>query len=124
MASQPNFLFLITDQHRADHLGCYGNRIVRTPLGLHREQARPAIRNRTPERTIADALAAYGEAHGSTTRRPDLIRIAILRLLDFYGDNPVTTVTEGVLAEVIAPRIVAGNVADLQVLFQDGNLAR
>ena len=31
MALQPNFLFLITDQHRADHLGCYGNRIVRTP---------------------------------------------------------------------------------------------
>ena len=31
MASQPNFLFFITDQHRADHLGCYGNRIVRTP---------------------------------------------------------------------------------------------
>lgn len=28
---QPNFLFLITDQHRADHLGCYGNPIVRTP---------------------------------------------------------------------------------------------
>jgi arylsulfatase A-like enzyme len=28
---QPNFLFIITDQHRADHLGCYGNTIVRTP---------------------------------------------------------------------------------------------
>ncbi len=28
---QPNFLFFITDQHRADHLGCYGNSIVRTP---------------------------------------------------------------------------------------------
>ena len=28
---QPNFLFIITDQHRADHLGCYGNDIVRTP---------------------------------------------------------------------------------------------
>lgn len=27
----PNFLFIITDQHRADHLGCYGNRIVQTP---------------------------------------------------------------------------------------------
>lgn len=27
----PNFLFIITDQHRADHLGCYGNPIVRTP---------------------------------------------------------------------------------------------
>ena len=26
-----NFLFIITDQQRADHLGCYGNRIVRTP---------------------------------------------------------------------------------------------
>lgn len=28
---QPNFLIFITDQHRADHLGCYGNGIVRTP---------------------------------------------------------------------------------------------
>lgn len=28
---QPNFLIFITDQHRADHLGCYGNSIVRTP---------------------------------------------------------------------------------------------
>ena len=28
--SRPNFLFIITDQHRADHLGCYGNPIVRT----------------------------------------------------------------------------------------------
>lgn len=28
---RPNFLIFITDQHRADHLGCYGNPIVRTP---------------------------------------------------------------------------------------------
>ncbi|MEK9682941.1 MAG: sulfatase-like hydrolase/transferase [Rhodospirillaceae bacterium] len=28
---QPNFLIFITDQHRADHLGCYGNPIVWTP---------------------------------------------------------------------------------------------
>jgi len=28
---RPNFLFIITDQHRADHLGCYGNSVVRTP---------------------------------------------------------------------------------------------
>lgn len=27
----PNFLLFITDQHRADHLGAYGNPIVRTP---------------------------------------------------------------------------------------------
>lgn len=28
---RPNFLFLITDQHRADYLGCAGHSIVRTP---------------------------------------------------------------------------------------------
>ena len=28
---RPNFLFIITDQQRADHLGCYGNRTLRTP---------------------------------------------------------------------------------------------
>jgi len=31
MSQAPNFLFIITDQQRADHLGCYGNPIVRTP---------------------------------------------------------------------------------------------
>jgi arylsulfatase A-like enzyme len=31
MSKSPNFLFIITDQHRADHLGCYGNSIVKTP---------------------------------------------------------------------------------------------
>ena len=31
MSDRPNFLFIITDQHRADHLGCYGNPVVRTP---------------------------------------------------------------------------------------------
>ncbi|MCY6383604.1 sulfatase family protein [Hoeflea prorocentri] len=31
MTKKPNFLFIITDQHRADHLGCYGNPTVRTP---------------------------------------------------------------------------------------------
>ncbi|MYF07406.1 MAG: sulfatase-like hydrolase/transferase, partial [Rhodospirillaceae bacterium] len=31
MAKKPNFLFIITDQHRADHLGCYGNPVLRTP---------------------------------------------------------------------------------------------
>jgi arylsulfatase len=28
---KPNFLLFITDQHRADHLGAYGNTIVQTP---------------------------------------------------------------------------------------------
>jgi len=31
MSKRPNFLFIITDQHRADHLGCYGNQTVKTP---------------------------------------------------------------------------------------------
>lgn len=31
MTRPTNFLFFITDQHRADHLGCYGNPVVRTP---------------------------------------------------------------------------------------------
>lgn len=31
MSKRPNFLFIVTDQHRADHLGCYGNPIVQTP---------------------------------------------------------------------------------------------
>lgn len=31
MARRPNFLLFVTDQHRADHLGCEGNILVRTP---------------------------------------------------------------------------------------------
>lgn len=31
MKPRPNFLLFITDQQRADHLGCYGNRLLRTP---------------------------------------------------------------------------------------------
>ncbi|NNE84603.1 MAG: sulfatase-like hydrolase/transferase [Alphaproteobacteria bacterium] len=27
---QPNFVLIMTDQHRADHLGCYGNPVVKT----------------------------------------------------------------------------------------------
>src|SRR5438874_1136278 len=31
MSERPNLLFFITDQLRADHLDCYGNRAIRTP---------------------------------------------------------------------------------------------
>nr|WP_054076130.1 sulfatase-like hydrolase/transferase [Comamonas testosteroni] len=31
MKKRPNFLLIVTDQHRADHLGCYGNSQVKTP---------------------------------------------------------------------------------------------
>ena len=31
MPNPPNFLLITTDQHRADHLGCYGARVLSTP---------------------------------------------------------------------------------------------
>lgn len=31
MTKRPNFLFFITDQQRADHLSCYGNKLLKTP---------------------------------------------------------------------------------------------
>tara|TARA_R110000787_G_scaffold132258_4_gene244428 strand:- start:550 stop:2148 length:1599 start_codon:yes stop_codon:yes gene_type:complete len=31
MPDRPNFLFIITDQHRADHLGCTGHPVLKTP---------------------------------------------------------------------------------------------
>ena len=31
MSDRPNFLFIITDQHRADYLGCGGHPVLRTP---------------------------------------------------------------------------------------------
>ena len=31
MSDRPSFLVIMTDQQRADHLGCYGNAIVQTP---------------------------------------------------------------------------------------------
>ncbi|MEM9436907.1 MAG: sulfatase-like hydrolase/transferase [Pseudomonadota bacterium] len=31
MTKRPNFILFITDQHRADYLGCYGHPILRTP---------------------------------------------------------------------------------------------
>lgn len=31
MTTRPNFVLFITDQHRADYLGCYGHPVLRTP---------------------------------------------------------------------------------------------
>ena len=31
MANKPNVLFILTDQQRADTLGCYGNSVIQTP---------------------------------------------------------------------------------------------
>ena len=39
---RPNFVLFVTDQHRADHLGCYGHPVLRTPAidGLARRGIR------------------------------------------------------------------------------------
>src|ERR1700739_4484377 len=31
MSERPNFVLFITDQHRADYLGCYGHPVLKTP---------------------------------------------------------------------------------------------
>ncbi len=31
MSKKPNLLFIMSDQHSKFHLGCYGDRLVRTP---------------------------------------------------------------------------------------------
>ena len=31
MKKRPNFIIFITDQHRADWLGCYGHPVIKTP---------------------------------------------------------------------------------------------
>lgn len=42
---------------------------------------------------IADALAEYGENHGPTTRRADLIGGAIIELVEFFGDRTLSVVS-------------------------------
>ena len=31
MSDKPNFVLIMTDQQRADHLSCYGNQVLQTP---------------------------------------------------------------------------------------------
>jgi hypothetical protein len=47
MSKRPNFILFITDQHRADFLGCYGHPVLRTP------QRRTAIVRRRRAPTFA-----------------------------------------------------------------------
>ena len=55
---RPNILFLMTDQHRADCLGCYGNSIIKTPNfdrlareGMRFVHAYSSVPTCTPART-------------------------------------------------------------------------
>ncbi len=63
---------------------------------------RPGFKNGDPNRVlIADVLAEYGEKHGPTTERPQLIGGAISKLLDFFGDRTVAKVTNATCTEYV-----------------------
>ena len=58
------------------------------------KKRRPDFGDGHPARVlIADVLADYGENHGPTTRRADLIGIAIGKLVEFFGDKTLSTIT-------------------------------
>lgn len=54
---------------------------------------------------VADALADYGEFHGPTMRRRDLIGGAINKLLDYYGEKTVDAVTSATCRDYVRWRI-------------------
>jgi integrase len=54
---------------------------------------------------IADVLAEYGENHGSTTRRPDLIGGAITRLVEFFGDQTASAITTAICKKYVQWRV-------------------
>jgi arylsulfatase A-like enzyme len=68
MADRPNVLFFITDQLRADHLGCYGNRIIRTPT-IDSLAARGAVFDRF---YVASPVCQPNRATLMTGRMPSL----------------------------------------------------
>ena len=78
MAARPNFLFLMTDQQRADHLGCAGHSVLRTPhldaltaSGVHCRRAYVTNPLCMPSRsTLYTGLTPRG--HGVRTNGIDL----------------------------------------------------
>ena len=55
---------------------------------------RPQFADGHPSKVlIADVLAEYGENHGPSTRRADLIGVAIGKLVEFFGDKRLTAIT-------------------------------
>ena len=78
MAARPNFLFLMTDQQRADHLGCAGHPVLRTPhldalaaSGIHCTRAYVTNPLCMPSRsTLYTGLTPRG--HGVRTNGIDL----------------------------------------------------
>jgi integrase len=53
---------------------------------------------------IADVLAEYGDKHSATTRRPEVIGLAIDKLLDFWGGKRVAAVTPAACNDFVSWR--------------------
>lgn len=66
--SQPNILFLITDQHRADHVGFGGNDVVKTP-NLDALAARSMVFERA---YVANPICMPNRASIMTSRMPSV----------------------------------------------------
>lgn len=58
------------------------------------------------EVAIADVLIEYGTRHAPSTRRPDLIGGAIIKLEEFFGARTVATITAAACGEYVAWRIL------------------
>jgi len=54
---------------------------------------------------IADILADYGENHGPTTDRPDLIGGAINKFIEFFGDQTASAITSATCKKYVQWRV-------------------
>jgi integrase len=54
---------------------------------------------------IADVLADYGENHGPTTHRPDLIGRAINKLVEFFGNQTASAITSAACKKYVQWRV-------------------
>lgn len=68
MAERPNFLFIVTDQHRADHTGFGGNEVLRTP-NLDRIAARGTVFTRA---IVANPICMPNRSSIATGRLPSV----------------------------------------------------
>ncbi len=68
---RPNVLFIITDQHRADHVGFMGNNVVRTPHLDALAEPRHGVRERLGEQpgVHAEPQHAHDRPHAVEPRR-------------------------------------------------------
>lgn len=91
-------------------------------LGRHLlDTERPGPRD-PDQRRIADVLAGYATEHAPTTAYPQSIANSIERLLEWWGDNTLGSITEGACKAYCAERKVrVGKVGKLASRGTSGN---